>query len=514
MRLVFFIIISIFTIGQTANILGIFPLPGKSHFVMFERLLMGLAEKGHNVDVATHFPRKEPTPRYNQLSLVGSLPILVNNLSFNLFDGFTNYDMMHFMTKICGVDVCAATLNTSVLRNLKNTKKKYDLVITEIFGSDCMLGFGHYFKAPTVSLISSISLPWAGDRIGNPDNPSYIPNYFVSSTAKMSLFERVENTIMLMYTKFLYHYFSSKESNQIAREFFGPELPSLEELARNTSLVIVNSHFSISHARPTVPNFIEVGGLHIHEAKPLSKHFEDLVTTDANKGIIYLTMGSMIMTETFDPAKLQGMFDAFAELPYKVLWKAKRENFPKGLKIPKNIYFENWMPQMDILCHPNVKLFVSHGGLMGSQEAVYCGVPRLGIPLFADQDNNIRASERMGLSIKVAYNDISKKTILEASKKLLEDPTYKKNAEQISKQFKDRPLSPLDTAIFWVEYVIRHNGAPQLRSAGADLPWYQYYLIDVVVILASGLFIFILSTIYVLKLVLHFIYGNHKHKTE
>lgn len=130
----------------------------------------------------------------------------------------------------------------------------------------------------------------------------------------------------------------------------------------------------------------------------------------------------MVMTETFDLEKLQGIFDAFAELPYKVLWKAKRENFPNTLTIPKNIHFENWMPQMEILCHPNVKLFVSHGGQMGSQEAIYCGIPRIGIPLFADQEANILQSERMGTLIKVNYEDISKRTIFEAAKKLLDDP--------------------------------------------------------------------------------------------
>jgi glucuronosyltransferase len=67
---------------------------------------------------------------------------------------------------------------------------------------------------------------------------------------------------------------------------------------------------------------------------------------------------------------------------------------------------------------------VSHGGLMGSQEAVYCGVPRLGIPLFADQVNNIRAAEKMGLAVKVEYKEINKQTILTAARKLLEDPKY------------------------------------------------------------------------------------------
>jgi glucuronosyltransferase len=41
-------------------------------------------------------------------------------------------------------------------------------------------------------------------------------------------------------------------------------------------------------------------------------------------------------------------------------------------------------------------------------------------------------------------------------------------------------MSPLDTAIFWTEYVIRHGGATHMRSAALDLAWYQYLLIDVI----------------------------------
>ncbi|RZC42454.1 UDPGT domain containing protein, partial [Asbolus verrucosus] len=140
--------------------------------------------------------------------------------------------------------------------------------------------FGHFFNVPTISLISSINLPWGSDRVGNPDNPSYIPNYFVPSTTKMSLYERIENTLLLIASKFLYvrnlskslyTFFHSRASNRIAKEFFGPTLPTLEKLALNTSLILVNSHFSMNYARPTVPNFIEIGGLHIHEPKPLPK---------------------------------------------------------------------------------------------------------------------------------------------------------------------------------------------------------------------------------------------------
>jgi glucuronosyltransferase len=57
--------ILIFTVAvsQEANIFAIFTYPGKSHVAMGERLLKRLAEKGHNVDIATHFPSEEVPAR-------------------------------------------------------------------------------------------------------------------------------------------------------------------------------------------------------------------------------------------------------------------------------------------------------------------------------------------------------------------------------------------------------------------------------------------------------------------
>jgi glucuronosyltransferase len=53
----------------------------------------------------------------------------------------------------------------------------------------------------------------------------------------------------------------------------------------------------------------------------------------------------------------------------------------------------------------------------------------------------------------------------------------------MSQLFRDRPQTPLETAIFWIEHVIRHGGAPHLRSAAVDLSWYQYLLLDVLAVL-------------------------------
>lgn len=44
----------------------------------------------------------------------------------------------------------------------------------------------------------------------------------------------------------------------------------------------------------------------------------------------------------------------------------------------------------------------------------------------------------------------------------------------------DQPVKPLDRAVFWIEFVMRHKGAKHLRPAAHDLTWYQYHSLDVI----------------------------------
>jgi len=57
---------------------------------------------------------------------------------------------------------------------------------------------------------------------------------------------------------------------------------------------------------------------------------------------------------------------------------------------------------------------------------------------------------------------------------------YKINAKIASERFKDRPMSPAESVVYWTEYVLRHKGAPHLKSQALSLKWYQYFLIDVI----------------------------------
>lgn len=49
----------------------------------------------------------------------------------------------------------------------------------------------------------------------------------------------------------------------------------------------------------------------------------------------------------------------------------------------------------------------------------------------------------------------------------------------------DQPLTGVQKAAWWVEYVIRHNGTEHLRYPGADIPLYKYFLLDVIFVVLS-----------------------------
>ena len=55
----------------------------------------------------------------------------------------------------------------------------------------------------------------------------------------------------------------------------------------------------------------------------------------------------------------------------------------------------------------------------------------------------------------------------------------------ISRLMKDSPRTPLEKTGDWIEYVLRHGGARHLRAQVFNIPWYQYYLLDVIAFLVA-----------------------------
>ncbi|KAL1455638.1 hypothetical protein WDU94_009720 [Cyamophila willieti] len=362
------------------------------------------------------------------------------------------------------------------MKPIWSMETKYDLIVTELFMTDAFLVVPYLYNTPYISLSSAVLHPQHSERLGLPDNPSYIPSFVSAFTDKMSFVERFENTWIDLYTKWYFNYVSHSISNEIIQKMFpNKRIPRIQNLLNNCSLVLTNTHYTINSARPLPPNVVEIGGVHLKPPKKLNEDFEKFLN-ESEYGVIYFSMGSILRTSSLPPEKLNAFLNAFAKIPQRILWKIEDESI---LRKHKNIKAAAWMPQRDIFAHPNVKLFISHGGLLGITEAVNEGIPVLGIPVFADQWSNVKKLESLRAGKLLRYPDINEKAITEALKIVL-SPEYKQNAKILQSRFQDRLDSPLEVAIYWIEYVIRLKGAPHLQPASVGLTWYQYYLLDVI----------------------------------
>ncbi|KAF2886725.1 hypothetical protein ILUMI_19445 [Ignelater luminosus] len=162
---------------------------------------------------------------------------------------------------------------------------------------------------------------------------------------------------------------------------------------------------------------------------------------------------------------------------------------------PPNVKISKWLPQTDVLAHPNIKLFITHGGLLSTTEAIYHGVPIVGIPLYEDQVANLTNAENNGIGCGVSYGQLTEEKLTYLVEEVLTNPKYAENVKISSNIMRDQPITPLERGVFWVQYVIRHRGAPHFRTAALNLAWYQYLLLDVVALVLTALF----TTFFVLR---------------
>ena len=77
--------------------------------------------------------------------------------------------------------------------------------------------------------------------------------------------------------------------------------------------------------------------------------------------------------------KRKALLNVFGKLKQKVLWKWETEHMDDK---PPNVMLHKWLPQQDVLGHPNVKLFISHGGQSSFQETICHQKPAVGYDIY------------------------------------------------------------------------------------------------------------------------------------
>ncbi|KAJ4429921.1 hypothetical protein ANN_22125 [Periplaneta americana] len=170
------------------------------------------------------------------------------------------------------------------------------------------------------------------------------------------------------------------------------------------------------------------------------------------------------------------------------------EHYPASSHSPESF---SWLEYN----HPSIKVFMYHGGLQSTLEAIRASVPLICFPFFGDQYLNVRKIAEEGAGMVMDINKLTKHTMKATLTEVIYNSTYKENMEKLSNRLNDQPEKPLDRAVWWVEYVIKHKGTRHLRSAALDLTWHQYLLLDVIAFISVVFIITIWATYRIIRII-------------
>ncbi|XP_053925958.1 UDP-glucuronosyltransferase 1A1 isoform X3 [Cuculus canorus] len=463
------------------------PVDG-SHWLSMREVLDSLHQKGHEIvvvapEIRLHIKPSEnfvlklyPVP-FTQEELNHCYQTTINN-SFRegsfverfliTYQGMKNVSAIFLAT-------CSHLLhNKELVRYLE--EKKFDAVFTDPI-LPCGQILAEHLSLPSIFYLQQLPCGLEYEATQCPNPPSYVPRAFTDLTDHMNFLQRVKNIIFDFPNYFLCDYFFQLYS-QLASEFLQRDV-TVVDLFRQASIWLIKLDFIFHYPRPLMPNMILVSGVNcVH--KKLPQEFEAIVNASGEHGIIVFSLGSMVSEIPMKKAK--EIADALGSVPQTVLWRYTGEVPPN---LPKNVKLLKWLPQNDLLAHPKTRAFITHGGSHGIYEGICNAVPMLVMPLFGDQMDNAKRVESRGAGLTLNILEMTSKDISTALKAVINDKKYKENVQRLSDLHLDRPIHPLDLAVHWVEFVMRHKGAPHLRPAAHDLNWIQYHSLDVIAFLLA-----------------------------
>lgn len=71
--------------------------------------------------------------------------------------------------------------------------------------------------------------------------------------------------------------------------------------------------------------------------------------------------------------------------------------------------------------HPNIKLFITQGGLQSTEETIDAEIPVLGIPMFADQWYNVEKYVLHKIGLQLDINTLTENNFEDSIKCIIED---------------------------------------------------------------------------------------------
>ncbi|XP_036389462.1 UDP-glucuronosyltransferase 2C1-like [Megalops cyprinoides] len=477
----------------------VYPVDG-SHWVNMRILVEALHARGHQLTVlrsSTSWYVSEHSPHYTSITVLQAKPQNIESHEFmtaflrrsveirkgegSLTAFFAYYINLFHMVKenqrVVAKLVVTMFEDHSLMRRLQDSQ--FDMVLTDpVFPAGVLVA--HYLQLPLV-----LNVRWLFNGEGHfalaPSPLSYIPQLFSRLSDRMDFIQRVSNFLYYGLSLYMYWFISNPPFQAVCEQYFDSGVNVLS-IIQGADLWLMRADFVFEFPRPTMPNVVYMGGFQCKPSQPLPAELEEFVQSSGEHGVVIMSLGTLL--GGLQPELSEVIASAFARLPQKVVWRHLGE---KPSTLGNNTLLLDWLPQNDLLGHPKTRAFVTHGGTNGIYEAIYHGVPIVGLPLIFDQFDNMVRLEARGVAqvLEVTALDVESltQTLLDVLDK---KKPYRDNMHRLSKLHHDQPLKPIDSAIFWLEFVMRHKGAAHLRTESYRMPWYAYHNVDVLALLFTA----------------------------
>jgi len=269
-------VLNYFLAVNAGNILAVFPAPSVSHQFVYRQLTLKLQERGHNLTIVTPNPLSEQNiDRYREIDVSHVYDYWNQHFDFAADKNkLLRWVPELFMLVMVGAinDVCNIYLSDPNVAALQN--EEFDMLLVEWGMAPCV--YPMYLKT-NKTMVGILSLTMGSQShisIGSTSNFAYIPELFFPYSDHMTLPERLRNGIFHVLVYFYCKIVFWDQTN-VARKYFGEDIPSLFDIERDVALVLTNTHESVFYPRPMAQNLIPIGGPPFHlegrSPKPLPK---------------------------------------------------------------------------------------------------------------------------------------------------------------------------------------------------------------------------------------------------
>lgn len=112
---------------------------------------------------------------------------------------------------------------------------------------------------------------------------------------------------------------------------------------------------------------------------------------------------------------------------------------------------------------------------------------------------NMARAELLGWGVQVLFTNLSEASFSWAINEVLTNKMYQINVEKIKNRLLDQPQTPIERAMFWIEYVIRHEGADFMKTSAQYLNFIEYNNLDIYATVVLILLLVLVIPILVIK---------------